>query len=234
MRVATAFLATLLMVAASTASAVVVVNDGDFSGWILGSSGVGGGTATTVVEAAGGNPGARLNITTVTSGVSQTAFGTAVKPDFSSSATLTGTPFVVRFDVLSGAGAFGQGQAVQLLVEQGGSLYAMPIGVTGVVGAFTTVSLGGTFNAASFSLVSGAGPALPNLGGGTATRFGLAAGNTNSATLTQYYDNFVLDLAAAPPPAAPPGSAIPTMSTWALVLLAMLLGTMAALHRRRR
>ena len=232
MRVATAFLATLLMAAASTASAVVVVNDGDFSGWILGSYGVGGGTATTLVEPAGGNPGARLNVTTVTSGLSQTAFGTAVKPDFSSSAPLTGTSFVVRFDVLSGAGAFGQGQAVQLLVEQGGLLYAMPIGVTGVVGAFTTVSLGGTFNPASFSLVSGAGPAVPNLGGGTATRFGLAAGNTNSATLTQYYDNFVLDLATAPP-AAPPGSAIPTMSTWALVLLAMLLGTMAALRRRR-
>jgi hypothetical protein len=232
MRVVTAVIAAVIMLAASSASAVVVINDGSFAGWILGSYGVGGGTATAVVESAGGNPGARLNITTVTSGVSQTAFGTAIKPDFSTSATLAGTAFIAQFDVLSGAGAFGQGQAVQLLVEQGGAVYAAPIGVTGLVGAFSPVSLSGTLNAASFTLVSGSGPATPNLTGGTATRFGIAAGNTNSATLTQYYDNFVLDLAAAA--TAVPGAPIPALSWWALALLAMTLASVAVFQARRR
>ena len=233
MRVGKCLALLLLVLFARAASAVVVINDGDFSGWILGSYSSGGGSATATVEGASGNPGARLNVTTITVGPTQTAFGTAIKPDYSTTAVLAGTPFVVTFDALSGAGAFGDGQAVQLLVEQGGAVYALPIGVTGVLAAFTQVSLGGSFNAASFTLVSGAGPATPNLGGGTSTRFGLAAGNTNSATLTQYYDNFTLDLTPVVI-AASSGVPVPTLSAWAIALLGLSLGVAALARRRRR
>jgi hypothetical protein len=164
------------VIAARAAPAAVVINDGDFVGWIFGSYTVNAGTASVTLEAAGGNPGARLNVTTVTPGASDTATGTAIKPDYSTSAILAGTPFTVTFDVLSGAGAFGQGQGVALLVEQGGAVYATSLGVTNVQASFTTLSFGGTFNAASFTLVSGSGPATPDFSGATATRFGLAAG----------------------------------------------------------
>lgn len=219
-----------MVVLSTAASAAVVISDGNFAGWILGSYGVGGGTASVTVEAAGGNPGARLNVTTTTNGLSQTAFGTAIKPDYSTTAVLAGTPFVASFDALSGAGAFGQGQAVQLLVEQSGAVYALPIGVTGVLPSFARVSLSGTLNAGAFSLVSGSGPATPNLSGGTTTRFGLAAGNTNSATLTQYYDNFVLDISPAVSASSVP---VPTLSQWSLAALIGVLALVATLRRGR-
>lgn len=221
------------MLAPTSADAAVVINDGSFAGWILGSYAVGGGSASVTVEASGGNPGARLNVTTVTNSLTQSAFGTAIKPDYSTSATLAGAAFTVTFDALSGGGAFGQGQAVQLLVEQGGAVYALPIGITGVRAAFTPVVLAGTFNAAAFTLVSGSGPATPNLTGGTVTRFGLAAGNTNSATLTQYYDNFVLDITAAMT-AATSTAPIPALSPWMIAMLAALLGLVAVKGLRRR
>ena len=225
------FAAAALMLAAGAARAAVVISDGDFAGWLLGSYAVGGGSASVTVEAAGGNPGARLNVTTVTAGPTQTAFGTAIEPDFSTTEPLAGRAFTASFDALSGAGAFGEGQAVQLLVEQGGAIYALPIGGTGVLAACRQGSLGGSIVGPAGSLVGGAGPASPNFAGGTATRFGLAAGNTNSATLTQYYDNFVLDIAPLAAPSA--GVPVPTLGAGAVPLLAALLGAIVLLRRRR-
>ena len=70
-----------------------------------------------------------------------------------------------------------------------------------------TLAFNGTFNAASFTRLIGAGAVLPDFSGGVATQFGFAAGNTNSGTLTQYYDNFRLESAALDIPAVPePGS----------------------------
>jgi hypothetical protein len=225
--------AVALFVAGSTANAAIVFNEGDFSTWTFGSSGVGGGTATATREAAGGNPGARVNVTTVTASLAQTAFGTGFKNDYSTTAALAGTTFTLTLDVLSGAGAFGQGQAIQLVVEQGGAVYAMSVGVTNVQAAFVPVAFAGTFNAGSFTLVSGAGPATPNFAGGVATRFGFAAGNTNSATLTQYYDNVRLDLSVVPA-AAPTASDIPLLGPWTLAALAALLGLAGVGRLRRR
>ena len=229
-----AALALSIYLATNAAGAAIVFNEGDFSTWTFGSYGAGGGTASATREAAGGNPGARVNVTTVTSSLAQTAFGTGFKNDYSTTQALAGTPFTLTLDVLSGAGAFGQGQAIQLIVEQGGAVYALPLNVTNVQPAFATQSFGGTFNAASFTLVSGAGPATPNFGGGVTTRFGFAAGNSNSATLTQYYDNVQLDL--NPIVAVAPSAAnIPVMGPAMLALLAALLagGGVIGLRKRR-
>ena len=93
-----------------------VITDGDFSAWSFGATG----TATVTRELSGGNTGERLNITTVSG---PAVYGTAIKSDFSSTSALAGAPFTLTVDVLSGPGAFGQGQAIQLLVEQNGSTY---------------------------------------------------------------------------------------------------------------
>jgi len=224
-----------LAVAAASATAQTVVSDCcDWaSGWTFSSYGANAGTASAVVEGSGGNPGARLNITTVTPGSPDTAFGTAILSAVSTAAPVSGGAFTLSIDVLSGAGAFGQGQAIQLLVEQGGSVYELPLGVTGFpISSFTTETFSGTFAAGAFTRVSGGGPATPTFDGATSTRFGFAAGNNMSGTLTQYYDNFRLTIPAVV--AAGPAQPIPSLSTWSLLALIGLLAALTLLRLKRR
>lgn len=218
----TAFLVLFLVLAAAPAAAQVV-SDGDFSAWVFGSFGTGG-SASMTREPTGGNPGARLNVTTSTA--SSTAFGTGLKTDFQTTAPLEGLAFTLSLDVLSGKGAFGQGNAIQLLVEQAGTIYTLSLGVTNVQASFTTLQFPGVLNAASFARQSGAGPATPVFNGSVATRFGFAAGNSLSSPLTQYYDNFALTIAgltptpsptaiatATPTPTSIPATAVPTQTS---------------------
>lgn len=168
-----------------TANAVTIV-DGDFLDWSFSATG----TATASVEAAGGNPGARINVTTVSEAV---VYGTAVKNDFTTTAALEGEEFTLSLDVLSGAGAFAQGQLILLLVEQADSIYGRALATTGFPLNFDTRQFASTFEAAAFPRLLGAGPSTPDFRGGTQTRFGFAGGNESSGSLTQYYDNFTLD-----------------------------------------
>jgi hypothetical protein len=95
----------------------------------------------------------------------------------------SGTTFVMKIDALSGAGAFGQGQCILALAEQGGSVYGSSVGITGFpLNSFTTLTFSGTFLAGNFSKLTGPGPATTTFDGSTPTRFGFAAGN---ALLTQ-------------------------------------------------
>lgn len=233
MKILQGVFAAMLCVLSFTAQGAIVFTDGDFTAWSFGSYTAGAATATVTLEAAGGNPGARLNVTTVTPTFADTGVGTGIKNDYSTTDQLEGTPFILALDVLSGPGTFGDGQSMNLLVEQGGTVYALALGVTGVQVAFSPLSFGGTLNAGSFTRVSGAGPATPNLDGGVTTRFGFGAGNTGSNTLTQFYDNVSLDLTpvVAPPPETP-AAPVPTLSQWVLILLAGLLA-MVALGRLR-
>jgi hypothetical protein len=218
----------------STAGAITVSDPSDWaSGWVYSTVEVAGaGTATFTVEATGGNPGARLNSTTVTPTGADTAFGAALYQATSVPAPPDGTSFVMKLDVLSGPGGFGQGQAVQVLVAQAGSLYQTGVGITGwPFNTFTTLSFTGTFSASAFTRIAGAGPATPSFDGATPTTFGFAVGNNMSATLTQYYDNWNITFAPAAPAA---GSAvIPTLATSSLVLLAILIA-LATLTARKR
>jgi len=186
----------LSVVLAAAPAVALLITDGDFSTWTFGSFGTG--TATVTRETTGGNPGARLNVTTSTGG-SLTAFGTALKTDSQVSSALEGLAFTLSLDVLSGAGSFGQGQAIHLLVEQGGTIYTKALGITGVQASFSTLQFPGVLTAGSFARQSGAGPATPVFDGSVVTRFGFAAGNSQSGVLTQYYDNFSLDLAGLTP-----------------------------------
>lgn len=179
----------LAMCLASSASPSLgsVILDGDFTSFSFDSTG----TATVVREASGGNSGARLNITTISGAL---VHGTALKTDFVTFSALEGTNFQFSLDVLSGPGGFGQGQGIHLLVEQGGAIYGKNLGITGwPFNSWGTVSFNDTFEASSFELLIGSGPANPDLDGGVATRFGFSGRNSSSGTLTQYYDNFRLE-----------------------------------------
>ena len=224
---------------ARPAQAIVVTDCCDWaSGWVLSSyTAAGVGTATATVEGSGGNPGARLNVTTVTPTLADSASGTALLTSVSTPAPVAGAAFTLSIDALSGAGGFGQGQGVSLLVGQGGSVYAMGLGITGwPLNVFTTLAFTGNFNAGSFTRISGAGPATPSFDGVTTTTYGFAAGNTQSATLTQYYDNFRLTIPSIGGGGGGGGgvsAAIPTLSEAGLLLLMLLVAGAAALVRRR-
>jgi hypothetical protein len=203
------------------------------SGWSFSSYAFGAGSATATVEPSGGNPGARLNVTTVTPTGADTAFATAILTTTTLPAPVSGSPFTLHIDALSGAGGFGQGQGVQLLVRQGSATYATSLGITGFpLNAFTTLTFSGTLTPGIFNLVIGSGPATPAFDGSTPTQFGFAAGNNMSATLTQYYDNFRLTVSAGGgPPVAT--ATIPTLSQWSLAALACLVAGVALLRRGR-
>jgi hypothetical protein len=208
----------------NAASALTIFDPTDWtSGWVYSTVEVAGvGTASLTVEPAGGNPGARLNVTTVTPTGADTAFGAALYQAVTISAPTTGTSFVMKIDVLSGPGGFGGGQAVQVLVGQGGSLYQTNVGITGwPILTFTTLTYTGTFTAGAFTKVSGPGPATPSFDGVTPTSFGFAVGNNKSATLTQYYDNWNITFTPAGASGTP--AIIPAVSMGSLLFLAILI-----------
>lgn len=229
------FAAAVAVLWMGAANAVTISDPADWaSGWTFSFVTITGvGTASIAIEPTGGNPGARANATTITPGPGDFAYATALYQASSVAAPPSGTAFVMNLDVLSGAGAFGQGQGILVLVEQGGTVYQSSVGITGFpLNSFTTQTYNGTFVAANFSKLTGPGPSTPAFDGSTATRFGFAAGNANSATLTQYYDNWSLTYV---PVASPSTANIPALSQWALVLLASLLALAGALkHRSRR
>jgi hypothetical protein len=222
--------------------AAQLVSEGDFSTWVP-NFGAGGDAATSTVtrEATGGNPDARLNITNH-GGCCLFVFGRAHDPD-QVSMSLEGLPFTLSLDVLDGPGSFGQGQAISLLVEQGGILYSRALAITGTGHAtFQTVQFPSAFVASQFSRLDGSA-GNPNFDGTVATRFGFLAANSGSGDLTMYYDNYLLALVAVTPtvtptttltpgpsstpqatvsgPARPPG--IPTLGGGALLALVALL-----------
>jgi hypothetical protein len=86
-----------------------------------------------------------------------------------------------------------------MLVEQDGSIYGRVLAITGFPLNFDTRDFASAFEAASFTRLLGAGASTPDFDGGVQTRFGFAAGNEASNTLTQYYDNFTLEIAAPEP-----------------------------------
>jgi hypothetical protein len=206
--VAPLIIALLMLFGSQILNAQIYFFDGNFSAWNFTNSGSGGGSGTMSLEASGGNPGARLNVTTMTgtihtgSGITASAWGIGVNPNWATSQPLDGTQYDLGFDVISGAGSFGQGQAVGLIVQQGTAWYLDIVStpITGFQTSWTSQSFGGSFVAANFRLQAGAGPSHPDFSGTTATAFGFTAFNGDSGNLTQYYDNISLGITPVPEP----------------------------------
>jgi hypothetical protein len=128
----------------------------------------------------------------------------SVNPNWTISQSLNGTQYSLSHDVIAGAGSFGQGQSVGLIVQQGTAYYLDIIStpVTGFQTSWTSESFTGTFDAANFRLQTGSGSSQPDFSGVTATTLGFTAFNGDSGTLTQYYDNISLTIAPIPEPSA--------------------------------
>jgi hypothetical protein len=192
----------------SAPSYSIIIADGDFTGWNYGA--IGGSVVTQ--ESSAGNPGARLNFTNSPT-LNNQAIGTAIKTDFSTTSTISGLAFSLQLDVLDGAGGFGQGQGISLLVEQSSNIYRAYLDITDWPHTtWDTLTFNGTFTESSFGLLSGSGPDNIDFSGGVDTSFGFAASNStngNGYTLTQYYDNFRLEF-------TPADSAVPEPSIIAL------------------
>jgi len=172
----------------------VSIIDGDFSTWALGAAGVGTGYA--ISDSTSGNPGARLYVFT---NATTNAFmmATAIKTDFLLNSPIANQQFSLSLDVLSGSQAFGEGQAIWLLLEQSGSIYADYVGITGYPHNYDTVTYSGTFIESDFVRLSTSGAPSPDLTTGIPTRVGFGAGNFISQT-DQYYDNFRLNIIPEP------------------------------------
>lgn len=202
----TIFFALIPVLSCGNSLSAGIISDGDFTDWSYGSTVLQVTSfvpsASVTPEAVGGNPGARLNLTTQTGFNNvypyDTAFGLALKTDAYVATALEGLSFVLSLDVLRGPGSFGSGQAIRLLVEQDGVLYGGSyLGVSAVPPIFFTRTFGGTFVASEFSRYLSTevdNTEHPVFDGSVATRFGFLAGNSISGNLTMFYDNFVLQI----------------------------------------
>jgi hypothetical protein len=213
------------MLAAGTARADILISDGDFTNWSYNSFGTVGGS-TAMFEATGGDPGANIQITTLSPGGQGGA--TAIKDDYTTTGVdFEGSAFTFSFDVSNSANAFGNGQQIELLVQQGGNIYGDHVGKTGIgptPPTYYSVSFNGTIAASDFSLLNGSGSATPDFSGGTATQFGIGAYNISTPALTQNYDNYSLDIATTSVPE-------PTPVVW---LSTVLTGTCLLMRRRHK
>ena len=183
----------LVALAFATVAQAGVLSDGDFYNWQYS----GTGTVTVQRLGGGGNPAARIAVTTVSG---PTVYGIALETSFATYASVEGKPYTLTLDVLSGDGAYGEGQGISLVVLQNGVVYNQYLGITGYPLNWDTRSFPGAFVSDDFSILLGSGAEHPDFSGGTETSFGFAASNSLSGTLTQYYDNFTLTSAALPVP----------------------------------
>jgi len=180
-------------------------SDGDFGGWSFGSAAATGSSASVVLSG-NGNPGAGLEVTTITGPV---AYGTA----FSDIVWDPGTQGAISnldmsLDVKSISG-WGQGQNLLAAVLQNGNTYARAISaVTGSQVSWHTITRTGVTQA-SMGLSSPDGviwdtsqnPDFSETG--APLRFGFVAGNGSSGTYTQLYDNWSMSITHTEPVPVP-------------------------------
>jgi hypothetical protein len=178
---------------APTAMAISIL-DGDFSAWDFSSTGVG--TGYVIRDAGDGNPAPRVYIYSDAPS-NEFMMATAIKADLSSNIPLAGEGFSLSLDVYSGSLAFGEGQAIWLLLRQNGTIYANYLGITGYPHFWDTVTFTDSFAESNFFRLTDTGPLSPDLSGGTSTQFGFGAGNFVSRT-DHYYDSFRLDIVPEP------------------------------------
>ncbi len=154
----------------------------------------------SIVSGAAGNPTPGVEVGVTTTGAASSAFG-ALLAATTAAAPSAGAPFSLDLDALGNSSTAGFGEAIQLIVKQAGTTYAMSIGTTPVPPfAWTALTFTGIFDPDAFTRVIGAGPLNPVFDGATTTAFGVGVGNSGAkGTVDVNYDNFALLFAAAAP-----------------------------------
>jgi len=180
--------------------------EGDFGSWTFGNVAASGSSATGTVLTSGGHPDVCIQATTVTgTGAWATAMNRGVSWNPATDGAITTVQMALDVKSVSG---WGQGQNLQVFVEQAGQLYGAPgypgVG-TGSSTSWHTVTKG-VFSADSFSKVTEWDPrnwdtaAHPDFSSqGSSLTFGFAVANSISGTYTQLYDNWSLTVTADPP-----------------------------------
>ena len=181
-------------------------SDGDFAEWSFGELSSSNSSATASVAETSGNPLPSITVTTRTGSI---AWGWAINEAAVWNPSIHGPISTISLDIdVKSITGWGQGQALRLVVEQEGRLYFGPDpGVshnTGSSSTWHTVS-GGPLLAEDFVHMTGPWSWDPGenpdfSSGGAPLQFGFAAGNANSGTYTQLYDNWSMSLDVIPEP----------------------------------
>jgi len=252
-----AWLAALLSAAATIAllslpAAAQTVSDSTFldANWALTQFTAGNaGSSTATQMLSGGNPGAFRNVTDVLTaappGLNTIVLSTSIYTPFTYDPAVSGAIGSLSYseDAACTGGCFGQGQSTGPALSQGGNLYILSSStvITGPALTWAPHVLSG-LTAVDFGLVNvtAAGSIFDNTqhpnfsAGGAPIQVGFFRANGTSVsgggyTLSAGIDNWQVTIAAG----APLGGPIPTLSEWAVALLAVLIALTGFVWMRR-
>ena len=236
----------------SSPATAQTVSDGTFLdvNWSLNQFTAGnGGSSTAAQVLAGGNPGAFRNVTDALNAApagSQTiVLSTSIYTLFTYNPAVSGAITSVNYneDAACTGGCFGQGQSTGPALRQGANLYILSSStvITGPSATWTAHPLSG-LTASDFGLVNVTPTTLfdntqhPNFSaGGAPIQFGFFRANGTGVngggyTLSAGIDNWQVTVVAAAVAAASP---VPTLSEWAVVLLAFAVALIGFAWTRR-
>lgn len=196
----------LLLVSSQGLALTMTVGDGDFSHWSF-SQVVGNGpdawnyaTTTTIADPSDAGNTILDNTTRSYTG-GKSAWGVALFNGFVFDPGVSGglDAISMQYDFLSGPGAFGNGQAIDIVLFQDNHFYGVYTGGTRLSSSWTTRTTD-QYGISDFDH-SWAGDSfdavlqLPDWSAnGGPIQFGFAAGNHISRTLTNYYDNWSISI----------------------------------------
>jgi hypothetical protein len=237
------------MIALSSPAAAQTVSDSTFldANWALTQFSAGnGGSSTATQSLSGGNPGAFRNVTDVlvsaSGGNNTVVLSTSIYTPFTYNPAVSGAITSVNYseDAACTGGCFGAGQSTGPALLQGGDLFILSSSsvITGPLGTWTNHALSG-LTAADFGVVNVTSP-TPTIfdntqhpdfsAGGAPIQFGFFRANSTGVNQTGYtlsagIDNWRVTIAAV--------SAIPTLSGWGMIAMALALAGVAWWHLRR-
>ena len=200
----------LVLIAATSASAIVTYQDGTFSNanWVIETTSIGGGGTGSGVQVSGvGTPGEARRVTSSVNAPAGSAilqfhrYGTsqATRYDPAVLGEIGDVSFDIDARMVSG---FGDGQGLTIALKQGQLVYAGPGMATGSSGVWVHRSLRG-LSASDFTRIDGQ-PGEPDFSAtGLPIRFGFVTSHATTGgaySIVVDYDNFLVRV--APPCAA--------------------------------
>ena len=187
----------ILGLAATSEAHSITLNDGDFTNWSFSQL-----SAAHPTQGSWGDMSASSGMITNTTYTpsGSTAGGVGVYNGFALDPSEYGGIIDVSMSIdwKSGPGAFGAGQAIAIVIFQDDYFYGFHTGTTGTSSSWTSYSsapMDLTDSAFSWNSATGVVAGSPDFSeDGSPIRFGFAGTNSNSGTLTNYYDNWSMTI----------------------------------------